>query len=262
MKKNKVSATSNAKKTPAELIGAAEDYINELIVSRQKWENGTLKASIDELYELLARCVGFYDIMSRDDTDGERLRKELDSYCKEKKLKFKGETHTIVKIVRAVFENDLDRRRYVEYGKALKVAIQQGKTKSEIVAFLRKNNGINGVIKSVTTAASSDTLEARAMRVWEKMKSAKLASVSSDELKKQSDQAHINKPVVLLATQLANGEFAVHHVVKKSTAIHSTYALFFKDEEHAAVKVSAEATVVKGMVDREVIRKQLALTTA
>lgn len=259
MKKIKVMATENAKKTPAELIGAAEDYINELIVCRQKWEHGTLKASLDELYELLAQCVGFYDIMSRDDTDGERLRKELDGYCKEKKLKFKGETHTIVKIVRAVFNND--RRRYAEYGRALKFAIEQGKTKSEIVSFLRKNNGIDGVIKSVTTGAALETLETRALKVWEKMKAAKLASVSSDALKQQSDQAHINKPVVLLATQLANGEFAVHQVVKKSTAIHSTYALFFKETEHAAIKVSAEATVVKGMVDREIIRKQLALTT-
>ena len=56
MKKTKVMATENAKKTPAELIGAAEDYINELIVCRQKWEHGTLKASLDELYELLALC--------------------------------------------------------------------------------------------------------------------------------------------------------------------------------------------------------------
>lgn len=259
MKKNKVSATSNATKTPAELVGAAEDYINELIVSRQTWENGTLKASLDELYELLAQCVGFYDIMSRDDTDGERLRQELEGYCKEKKLKFKGETHTIVKIVRAVFNND--RRRYAEYGKALKIAIQQGKTQSEIVAFLRKNNGIDGVIKSVTTGVVPVTIESRAMKVWEKMKTAKLASVSSDALKQESDQAHINKPVVLLATQLANGEFAVHKVVKKSTAVNSTYALFFKDEEHAAVKVSAEATVVKRIMDRDLIRKQLAQAT-
>lgn len=256
MKTTKVMATAEAKKTPAELVGAAEDYINELIVSRQEWENGTLKASLDELYELLAQCVGFYEIMSRDDTDGERLRKELDGYCKEKKLKFKGETHTIVKIVRAVFNND--RRRYLEYGQALKIAIQQGKKKSEIVAFLRKNNGINGVIKSVTTDAAPDTLEARALKVWEKMKAAKLASVSSDALKQQSDQAHINKPVVLLATQLANGEFEVHQVVKKSTAVNSTFALFFKEEEHAAIKVSAEATVVKGILDRAAIRKQLA----
>ena len=94
------------------------------------------------------------------------------------------------------------------------------------------------------------------------MKAAKLATVSSDALKQESDQAHINKPVVLLATQLANGEFAVHKVVKKSTAVNSTYALFFKDEEHATVKVSAEAELVKRNVDREVIRKQLALAAA
>ena len=255
-----VSATENATKTPAELIGAAEDYINELIVGRKKWEDGTLKASLEELYELLAKCVGFYEIMSRDDEDGERLRKELDGYCKEHKLKFKGETHTIVKIVRAVFDND--RRRYAEYGKALKIALQQGKKKTEIVAFLRKNNGIDGVIKSVTTAAAPETIETRATKVWEKMKAAKLATVSSDALKQESDQAHINKPVVLLATQLANGEFAVHKVVKKSTAVNSTYALFFKAEEHATVKVSAEAELVKRNVDREVIRKQLALAAA
>lgn len=254
-----VSATENAVKTPAELIGAAEDYINELIEGRQKWESGTLKASLEELYELLAKCVGFYEIMSRDDEDGERLRKELDGYCKEHKLKFKGETHTIVKIVRAVFDND--RRRYAEYGKALKIALQQGKKKTEIVAFLRKNNGIDGVIKSVTTAAP-ETIETRATKVWEKMKAAKLATVSSDALKQESDQAHINKPVVLLATQLANGEFAVHKIVKKSTAVNSTYALFFKDEEHAKVKVSAEAELVKRNVDRELIRKQLALAAA
>lgn len=239
---------------------AAEEYISALIEDRETWEKGSLKASLDELYGLLAKCVGLYEMMARDDENGERLRNELEAYCKENGFKFKGDTHTIVKIVRSVFNND--RRRYSSYGKALRIAIAEGKSKTEVVGYLRSKNGIDGVIKSVTTTGSADTLEVRATKVWEKLKSAKLACVSSDKLKQVSDQAHINKPVVLLATQLANGEFEVHQVIKKSTIVNSTYATFFKEEEHAQVTISKEAAITKKVVDRDVIRKQLALVAA
>lgn len=244
----------------AMIVIGAGDYISALVEDREAWEQGSLKASLDELYGLLAKCVGLYEMMARDDDNGERLRNELEAYCKEKGFKFKGETHTVVKIVRAVFNND--RRRYTSYGKALRIAIAEGKSKADIVAYLRGKNGIDGVIKSVTTTGSADTLEMRAMKVWEKLKAAKLASVSSDKLKQISDQAHINQPVVLLATQLANGEFEVHQVVKKATVVNSTYATFFKEEEHAQVKISKGASIAKKAVDRDLIRKQLALVAA
>jgi hypothetical protein len=234
---------------------AARDYIAVLIDERVRWEEGSLKSAMDELYDLLAKCVGLFEIMARDDAEGERLRGELDSYAKEMGYKYKGETHTIVKIARAVFHPD--KNRYSAYGRALKAAIEAGKSSMEVANYIRSQGGVDGVIKKTTASSAMGTLQQRAEQVWASLKEKALASVKSDALTKASDQAAIGKRVVLLATQGANGEYTVHEVVKATNVVNTVYASFFKDDVHGAVKITEEKVIVGREVDRDAARAAL-----
>ena len=234
---------------------AARDYIAVLIDERVRWEEGSFKSAMDELYGLLAKCVGLYEVMTRDDAEGERLRGELDSYAKEMKFKHKGDTHTIVKITRAVFDGDS--KRYSVYGRALKVAIEAGKASMEVANYLRSNGGVDGVVKTTLTSSAMGSLQKRAEQVWDSLKEKALASVKSDALTKASDQAAIGKRVVLLATQGANGEYTVHEVVKATNVVNTVYASFFKDDVHGAVKVTEEKVIISREVDRDAARAAL-----
>ena len=234
---------------------AAAAFIDALIEERVNWEKGIFQSAMDALYGLLARCVGLYEVMTRDDADGERLRDELASYAKDKGLKFNGKTHTVVKIVRAVFADS--KTRYTVYGKALEIAIRNGVSSKEIADYLRSNGGIDGVLKSTTSVAPTDSLQIRAEQVWQTLKETALAAVKSEGLAKVTDQAAIGKRVVLLATQKADGEYAIHEVVKSTTIVNTAFASVFVEDTHGKVVVEEAKAVVKAIEDRDAARAAL-----
>jgi len=234
---------------------AASAFIANLIEERVRWEEGTYKSAMDELYGILSRCVGLYEVMTRDDADGKRLREELDNYAKAEDFKFNGKTHTIVKIVRAVFAND--KSRYTTYGKALTIAIEKGALSKDLVNFLRTNGGIDGTIKGATATGSVGSLQVRAEQVWTLLKEQALAAVKSEALNKVTDQAAIGKRVVLLATQMADGEYAIHEVVKSTVVVNTAYASVFVEDTHGKVVVENSKAVVKAIEDRDAARAAL-----
>jgi hypothetical protein len=247
------AATENAEKKSQPI--AATAFIEALIEERNNWEKGIFQSAMDALYELLGRCVGLYEVMTRDDEDGERLREELASYSKNKGLKFNGKTHTVVKIVRAVFAGS--KTRYTVYGKALEIAIRNGVSSKEIANYLRSHHGIDGVLKSDASTAPTGSLQIRAEQVWQSLKETALAAVKSEDLAKVTDQAAIGKRVVLLATQKADGEYAIHEVVKATTVVNTVFASVFSEETHGKVVVEETKAVVKAIEDRDAARAAL-----
>ena len=234
---------------------AAKAFIASLIEERVRWEEGSFKSAMDELYGLLAKCAGLYEVMTRDNADGARLREELDTYAKAEGFKFNGKTHTIVKIVRAVFAES--KTKYTTYGKALQIAIDKGATSKDLVNFLRVNGGIDGTIKGATATGDVGSLQTRAEQVWTLLKDQSLAAVKSDALSKVTDQAAIGKRVVLLATQMADGEYKIHEVVKSTVAVNTAYASVFEETTHGKVVIEEAKAVIKGIEDRDAARAAL-----
>jgi hypothetical protein len=254
MKGNLATAATENAETGLQPI-AASAFIEALIEERNNWEKGIFQSAMDALYGLLARCVGLYEVMTRDDADGERLREELASYSKNKGLKFNGKTHTVVKIVRAVFAGS--KTRYTVYGKALEIGIRNGVSSKEIANYLRTHHGIDGVLKSDASTAQTGSLQIRAEQVWQSLKETELAAVKSEDLAKVTDQAAIGKRVVLLATQKADGEYAIHEVVKATTVVDTVFASVFSEDTHGKVVVEEAKAVVKAIEDRDAARAAL-----
>jgi len=226
------------------------DYLDGLKQARQDWESGLLHSSNEGLYALLAKCLRVYEIMSEDTDEGARLREEFAEYVKAAKLKFSGDTHTVNKIARIVF--DTDRKRASAYGVVLRAAIAEGKTYKELAAFIRNAGGIEKVRLSQTANGSKqrESTEAKATRVWAAIKDTELASAAGKGLKETSDHAAIGQRVVLLATQQANGEYTVHAVVRADSVVNSAFAAHATKAASTVQNVAAEQEAADKMAEQ------------
>lgn len=233
----------------------AVDYIDTLKQARQDWEAGVLRSSNEGLYELLAKCLHVYEIMTKDSPDGAKLREEFGAYIKATKLKFSGDTHTANKIVRIVFDND--RKQASAYGMVLRVAIAQGTTHADLPEFIRKSGGIEK-LRLIAASSPRESIEDKAARVWESVKTTSLATAAGQALKEASDLASIGKRVVLLATQQADGEYKVHAVVRTDGLVNSAFAAHAGALASTAKNVTAEQQIAEKQDNQAELRRKAA----
>lgn len=233
---------------------SASDYIEFLKTERESWEAGQLAQSNEALYGLLAKCMRLYELMSQADADGESLRAELADYLKAAKLKFSAETHTVSKIVCAVFCTD--RKRASALGKVLQTAIKENITHAGLVEYIRNAGGIEKV-RLAKMGENRESTETKALNVWSALKGTTLGIASGDALKKTTDLAKVNTRVVLLATQLANGEFSIHAVLRSEHAVNAAYAAY-KTGTVAANNNGAAEIIVEHQNTMDELRKQAA----
>jgi hypothetical protein len=236
----------------------ARDYLDALTQDYADWKNTLLRRSEDALYDVLARCLRVYEIMVEDSANGERLRKDFNEYIKAEKLKFNGETHTVVKIARIVFA--ADSKKASAYGMVLRAAIEQGVDHAGLAGFIHKHHGIEK-IRLQRAGGERDTVEAKANRVYASVKGQSLAVASGTALKANIDLAKAGSRVVLLATLSASGDCTVHALVKAESAVNAAFAALATETKKASgPKVTAnevaEATVTEQEKQRAALRIQ------
>ena len=199
----------------------ADELIDILITERARWEQNEHRQSTEILYALLAKCVRLYSLMCDSNEEGNKLREEFDNYIKTQKLKFGGDTHSLVKIARVVFGND--RRSASAYGRVMEIAVCDGVTFDILPAYIRENGGIEAIRKSTKVLGSRESADAKAEKVWGAIKTRCLAVAESEELTKAVDQAKIGVRVVLLATQQVGGKFEIHAVVRANNVVNTAF---------------------------------------
>ena len=122
-----------------------------LITARKEWEQGTMKASNDELYALLARCFDFYLAVSR----SYDLPKALNQLLTERGFTYTNSTSLPLKVVRLVFADPSDQERYkhrlLTYARVLTIAKEQKQTAEQLPAFIEQNGGIDEIRRQGAT---------------------------------------------------------------------------------------------------------------
>ena len=122
-----------------------------LIAARKEWEQGTMKASNDELYALLARCFDFYLAVSR----SYDLPKALNQLLTERGFTYTNSTSLPLKVVRLVFADPSDQERYkhrlLTYARVLTIAKEQKQTAEQLPAFIEQNGGIDEIRRQGAT---------------------------------------------------------------------------------------------------------------
>jgi hypothetical protein len=112
--------------------------LDELVVARTAWENGTLKASNDEFAELLKRCVLLY----RELSPSTQLKAKLADALKTRQVKVNRNANLATRVVRWVFgDND---QQYV-YAKVIKVAAAEMPEAQSMAEWLLRQGGLTQV---------------------------------------------------------------------------------------------------------------------
>ena len=233
----------------------AVDYLDALTQSYADWKNTLLRRSNDGLYEVLAQCLRVYEVMTEDSANGVRLRRDFNDYIKAKKLKFNGETHTVVKIARIVFA--ADSKKASAYGMVLRVALEKGIDHAGLADFIRNQDGIEK-IRLQRAGVERDTVQAKADRVYASVKEQSLAVASGTALKGSLDLATAGSRIVLLATLSASGDCTVHALVKAESAVNAAFAALAAETKKAtSPKVTANEVAEASATEQEKQRSAL-----
>lgn len=138
--------TTNETQTQTiDTVAQLESAYSLLITKREAWEAGTYAASNKELYALLGHCLDVYYKVKR----FTELAKGLNSLLERRGFKFTAGTSVEVKLLRAVFGDATDAKKYkhriYSYARVLTVAHGLGIKGDGIADFIVKSGGIDEI---------------------------------------------------------------------------------------------------------------------
>ena len=117
-------------------------WIDSLTTKCKTWENGTYKASNEELYVLLDECVDLFTEVRAHRS----LVKKLNLILEEREIVMRSNTSLATKIVRLIF-GDCSKRAYT-YARVLTVAAKQKAELQSMKSFVAEAGGIEEIRKS------------------------------------------------------------------------------------------------------------------
>jgi len=192
------------------------DTLAAITKKRLEWEVGSYQKSNDELYAILQNCYAVDWAIAHAEEGANEMRKGITEYASMLGFSFKEGTPTMNKIVRCVFGN-VKRSRISTYALVLREAKRQGMTIDAIPRFILDGGGVQEIRLSKSATYKSPKQKAEAAQTTAFANS--IAVAESSELSKRADSNHANTRCVLLATQRADGKFAIHSVVRSESVL-------------------------------------------
>lgn len=218
-----------------------DSVIGALAEQRKQWETGAYARSNDELYDVLTRCYQVYETMCANSMFATGLRESLRDYMKANNINCNKNSHNLIKIVKCVF-GTADARRVSTYSVALRAAAQAGIKAKDLKQFIKDKGGVQELRVAKQTALNAADKAAKAK---EALTATTLAEVRSDALLQQVDMSNVGELVVLIATQQADGIFALHAVTASTTAVNAALAAYYSSNKTGIANASATAAVTK-----------------
>ncbi len=211
--------------------------LKSLEAQRCSWEKTELAASNKRLYAILTDAFAFYLKMKLDpikETRAEYLA-DLDQFIAERGYTFMPSSHDMTRVVKCVF--GVDRRRVSAYSIALREALRQQVTASELVAFIEENGGVEQIRLGGTKPLSATK---RAERVKDEVVERELGKIKFDAKAISADADWTDKQVVIVATYLPTGEFEANAVIRHDGAVNSALSAYYSLKQ-AKVRADAKA---------------------
>jgi hypothetical protein len=116
-----------------------EITLNQISQARAAWEEGTLKASNDELYAILERCFAVF-VEMKDDTAKRRV---LNSLLTDRSMKPRTNTSLGLKVIRYVFGKEGNRE--IAYARLLTVAYDLKPVEQSLTSYIEQCGGVEEV---------------------------------------------------------------------------------------------------------------------
>jgi hypothetical protein len=220
--------------TPA--IVSAYKELEAIATAKDTWETTVYRTSNDQLYALLQRCYGLYTLMCKNTDTAKQLVEDVDKYLAKKEYKVAPSSHTLAKIVKAVF--GVDRRRVSAYSIALRAALAAKIAVADLPKFIRDNNGVEELrlAKSPNAKSPKQKADAAKLSIGESV----IAKLKLDVLAGQYDEAKVGSRHVLIVTQCADGHFDLNALVSSDTALNAALAAFYQQQAKKAAGAAPE----------------------
>ena len=236
--------------TPAVQASSAQQ-LKSLETARISWETVELAQSNNRLYSILQQAYQFYLVMKQDESKDVRKEKQaaLDAFIEERGYinSFGATTHDMTRVVKCVF--GVDRRRVSAYSIALREALRQEVSASDLIVFLQENGGVEQIRMGGTKPLSATK---RAELVKAEVSEAVISTVKFDAAAVKANADWVDKQVVFVATYLPTGEFEVNAVVRHDGAVNTALAAYYtlaqakkREELNALKKAEEEAAKVQ-----------------
>lgn len=204
--------------------------IRNLITQREEWENTAYKKSNDMLYAILQHCYaldfGMQKVLINTEQNAlaYKNREALAFVANELGYKFKSSTPIINRIVQCVF-GDVARSRVSTYSKVLRSARQHNISILNLVDFIEQGNGVEQIRLKVSKNYKTSTQKADI--ALPNATAQIIAFATSDKLGQLIDAETIDEQCVLIATQQADGRFAINAVVRSKSALTAALVAYY-----------------------------------
>ena len=236
--------------TPA-VQPSAFEQLKSLESARISWETVELAQSNNRLYSILKQAYSFYLVMKQDaDKEVRKAKLEaMEAFIADKGYtnSFGATTHDMTRVVKCVF--GVDRRRVSAYSIALREALRQEVSASDLIIFLQENGGVEQIRMGGTKPLSATK---RAELVKAEVSEAVISKVKFDAETVKANADWVDKQVVFVATYLPTGEFEVNAVVRHDGAVNTALAAYYtlsqakkREQLNALKKAEEEAAKVQ-----------------
>ena len=194
------------------------NQLSDLIQRHHEWDNGSRKASKQELYSVLAGCLGLLEIVK-----ATAKFSELETALKARNIVYNAKTSLATRIVRCVFNTD--EARLSAFASVISIATRNLVKSDEFVAWINKEGGID---KTRRTFAKRKKIVLSPSELNDLAKNhlktaPALAVIAKDNLK--NIKGDINTGLLLNISRInANGDCEIIATTTDSTALRNALA--------------------------------------
>ncbi|CAN1487338.1 hypothetical protein MCEKH45_00092 [Methylophilaceae bacterium] len=195
-----------------------------LSTQREDWEANAYRTSKLGLYAILQKCYALDWEISHSICIAKELRDGIKEYEAHLSYSFKVGTPFINRIVRCVFGNAA-RSRISTYSTVLKEAKKQNITIADIPSFIENAGGVQEIrlSKSKTFVSAKQKIELISQTVFNEV----LAVAKSPSLTQLAVSDYVDEQCILLATQQADGTFAINAVVRGKGVVNTALVALY-----------------------------------
>ena len=216
--------------------------IERLVVEREVWEDNAYRTSNEQLYGILDKCYKYYFLLKGSEGSdlAKKAKEDLELHINLKGYKFTETSHSLTKIIKCVFASD--RRITSVYSLVLRVALSEQIKVDGVATFIKERGGVYEISKRKGEAKAAVDKVAIAKSA---LADTVIAKVSSDAIAKELDRNFVGRDLVIVATQLADGELALKAITYNATAVgEALKAYYAENKDRVTVKqtVSGEAS--------------------
>lgn len=211
--------------------------LNNLESKRIGWENGSYKTSNQELYGILAECLG-YATTDLTFAQAKERNNALEAFFKSRNYTYKSEAPLVTRVIRAVF-GGIDRRRTSTYSLVLRQAIKENILPLSLPNWIEQKGGIQEIKLGRSTTYISPASKVDMGKEIFRGK-ATIGNAESELLSHVADAQFMGHACVLLAEQMPNGSFDIKAVVRNDSAVKAAYQALYQNQKEIIERVKAE----------------------